>query len=150
MEQNLLLFVAAETASGLQPLLWVQRLVDTLEALGITTGWAFARANGSQARMSDYQEVIFDKLLSIQQEHPNLIAPGIDILEDYGLARSFRRGATTQAQNKGVSEPDINWISRWGKEDKNGSTPYFQGNMRVHYSDQKQMAATFLRFSRAL
>ena len=150
MEQNLLLFVAAETRSGLRPLLWADRLVETLASLQLVSGWAFQRDDGSPQQMSDFEEVIFDKLLQVQTERPDLIDPAIDVCEDFGLARSFRRGATTQAQNQRVSETDINWISRWGREGDSGKSPYFQGNMRIHYSDQRQMAATFLRFSQAL
>jgi hypothetical protein len=150
MDQNLLLFVAAETRSGLKPLVWSDRLIDTLALCGVNSGWAFQQANGAPQRMSEFEDVIFEGLSRVQTDRPDLIDPGIDVMEDYGLARSFRRGATTQAQNQKVSESDINWISRWGKETESGKSPYFQGNMRVHYSDQKQMAATFLRFSQAL
>jgi hypothetical protein len=150
MEQNLLLFVAAETQSGLKPLLWANRLVETLESVGVVKGWAFQRSDGSPQHMSDFEEAIFDRLLQVQTDRPDLIDPGIDVLEAFGLARSFRRGATTHAQNQRVSESDINWISRWGKQGDNEKSPYFQGNMRVRYSDKGQMAKTFLRFSQAL
>jgi hypothetical protein len=39
--------------------------------------------------MSDFEEKIFDKLLAIQEERPDLIAAEIDVLDAYGLARSF-------------------------------------------------------------
>jgi len=42
-----------------------------------------------QAKMSDFEEKIFDKLLAIQEERPDLIAAEIDVLDAYGLARSF-------------------------------------------------------------
>jgi hypothetical protein len=150
MEQNLLLFVAKTTHSGLQPLRWVNRLVAVLADAGITTGWAFQRADGEQAQMADFEDSIFDKLLEIQTENPGLIPKELDVRESFGLARMFRRGATTRAQNQKVSESDIDWINRWGRQASGDPTPYFQGNMRVHYSDQRQMVQTFLRFSLAL
>jgi hypothetical protein len=40
-------------------------------------------------------------LISSEPDMAHLFADGIDILEDYHLARSFRRGATTRATNAG-------------------------------------------------
>jgi hypothetical protein len=148
-EQKLLLFVAAETASGLKPLLWTTRLIDVLSSQEITQGWLFQDKEGRQRRMSYFEEPVLDRIAAIQTRRPDLIQPKIDVYEDYGLARSFRRGATTRAQNSGVSGPDIDYINRWSTA-LEGPQPYFSGNMRVHYSDQAQMVETFLRFSLAL
>lgn len=90
MDQNLLLFVAAETASGLKPLLWVDRLITSLEDQGVTSGWAFQDKNGRQLKMSSFEEQIFEILGEIQEDRPDLISEKIDVMEDYGLARSFR------------------------------------------------------------
>ena len=70
----------------------------------------------------------------------------MDIMEDYHLARSLRRGANTRATNAGVSQPHIDWIYRWNTEGEE----LIDGPMRVIYSDRKQMLEAFLRFSRAL
>ena len=67
-------------------------------------------------------------------------------MEDYHLARSLRRGATTRATNVGVSQPDIDWISRWNTVGEE----LIDGPIRVIDFDRKQMLETFLRFSRAL
>ena len=101
--------------------------------------------------MSDYEDCIFTMLENIQEE-TKLIDKEVDIRDAYGMARSFRRGSVARAQNMEVSSSDVEWIARWNSGDgtKDGATPYFQGDMRVHYSDQKQMAKTFLRFSQAL
>ena len=149
MDQCLLLFVAAETASGLKPLLWTDRLVDLMEQRGVVSGWAFADERGRQLPMSAFEDTIFDLLLETQSQRPDLIPEGIEVCEDYGLARSFRRGATTRAENCGVPETLIDYMNRW-KESKDGGDPYFQGSMRVHCADQRQMAEKFLKFSRPL
>ena len=99
--------------------------------------------------MSALEEPIFGLLEEIQTERPDLIPEGIDIRDAYGLARSFRRGATTRAENRGVSEALIDYFNRW-KQSKDADEPYFQGNMRVHYADQRQMAEKFIKFSRPL
>jgi hypothetical protein len=149
MDQNMLLFIAAETASGLQPLKWVDRLVGSLEERGVTTGWLFQDEEGHQLKMSTFEEEVFGMLEEIQMDRPDLIAPELQIREDFGLARSFRRGATTRAQNAKVDKSVIDYINRW-KEGRDGDTPYFQGGMRVHYADQRQMAETLMQYSLAL
>jgi hypothetical protein len=70
----------------------------------------------------------------------------MDIMEDYHLARSLRRGATTRATNAGVSQSDIDWINRWNTEGEE----LIKGLMRVIYSDRKQMLEAFLCFSQVL
>jgi len=76
----------------------------------------------------------------------SLFAPDIDILEDYQLAHSLRRGATMQATNAKVLGPDIDWINCWNT----GGLEVVTDPMRVIYSDQKQILETFLCFSLAL
>jgi hypothetical protein len=149
MDQNLLVYVAAETASGLKPLLWVDRLINLLEGTGIVSGWLFQGPDGEQLKMRHFEERVFEKLLDIQSDCPHLIPGELDVYEAFGLARSFRRGATTRAQNCGVSQPDIDWINRW-RSSEGADDAYFSGDMRVHYSDTRQMTQTFLRFSLAL
>ena len=96
--------------------------------------------------MTLFEEPFYDPLLEIQAMPNSPIENDIDVINEYHLARSFRRGATTHAQNQGVSEPDIDWINRWGS----GKEQVVTGPMRVVYSEKKQLVRTFLRFSRAL
>jgi hypothetical protein len=149
MDQNLLLFMAKRTQSGLEPMLWIDRLIDELELWNITTGWAFQREDESPMRLSDFQDVILDLLLEIQKESPELIDPDIDVRDAYGLARSFRRGSVTRAENCQVDAKLIEYMNRW-ITNKRKDQPYFQGDMRIHYGDQRQMAKKFLPYSQAL
>ena len=96
--------------------------------------------------MSSFSDEFYRVLLAIREEDSSLFEPTMDIMEDYHLARSLCRGATTRATNAGVSQPDIDWINRWNT----AGEELIDGPMRVIYSDQKQMLETFLRFSRAL
>jgi hypothetical protein len=143
--QDVLIPIAFQTASNLQPGLWAQRLVAELERDGITTGWAFRRNYHEQARMSDFDDDFYERLFRIQMSEPHLFTEGIEILEDYNIARSFRRGATTRATAAGVASSDIDYINRWNiGADSTG------GPMRVLYADKTQLTSTFLRFSLAL
>jgi hypothetical protein len=143
-QRSILIPVAYETASGLLPGLWAERLVQVLEAVGIRTGWAFQNADGEQLPMSSFSERFYGLLLEIQEEAPELFPGEMDILEDFHLSRSHRRGATTRATEAGVAGSDIDWINRWNVG-TDGSGP-----MRVVYSDRTQLMEVFLRFSRAL
>ena len=145
-EKKILVFLSAVSVSGLQPGLWVNRLVRTLEMLGILSGWLFQASHGDQRSMSSFSEEFYRVLFAIRDEDSSLFEVTMDIMEDYHLARSLRRGATTRATNAGVSQPDIDWINRWNTEGEE----LIDGPMRVIYSDRKQMLETFLRFSRAL
>lgn len=148
-EVRILIFTAAETASGLKPGLWVSRLVDIIDKSGSRrTGWLFQDKDGSQKKMSAFEDDFYDRLFDIkdQDEDHRLFEPGVNILSDFHLARSFRRGATTRATNAGVSGTDIDWINRWNT----GGSETISGPMRVVYTDRKQLLKTFLRFSSAL
>jgi len=95
--------------------------------------------------MRSFEESIFGKLREIQVDRPDyLISLGLYVTEEFGLAQSFRRGAATAVQNAGVTEADINWICRWKKGGGDGTSPYFQGCMRIHYSDTRQMTRMLL------
>ena len=144
--KKILVFVAIETASGLKPALWIQRLVDVLDGLDIRSGWLFQGSDGAQLRMADLNERFHDILLRLQGERPDLFEPGMDPLRDFDLLRTLRRGATTRATNAGVPGTDIDWINRWNT----GGEELESGPMRVIYSDRKQLLETFLRFSLAL
>jgi hypothetical protein len=125
--------------------LWAERLVEVLEAAGIRTGWAFQDAEGDQRSMSYFNEMFNQLLLEIQGTSPELFPGELDIVEDFHLSQSQRRGATTRATEAGVSGSDIDWINRWNEGRGQESGP-----MRVVYSDRTQLMEVFLRFSRAL
>jgi hypothetical protein len=110
--QRHIIDIAWETSSGLRPGLWAMRIIDTLEKCGTREGWVFQRS-GKQMRMSEFGPYFFDMLLQIQKDRPDLIHPDIDLLEDFGLARSERRGATTRAQIAKVLKDIIHWVNRW-------------------------------------
>jgi hypothetical protein len=94
--------LAWETASGLQPGLWVSRLVRLKVFQGLLRGPAFSNRRGQPLDSRWLELELLDRLHAIQGEHPDLIAADVNVHEDYGISRSFRRGATTEARNRGV------------------------------------------------
>jgi hypothetical protein len=90
-------------------------LINALEALGVTTGWAYQR-EGRQMNMSEFSEESYNFFMEIQKNRPDLIESDIDVLEAFGMARSARsarRGANTRAQSANVSQDIIECMNRW-------------------------------------
>lgn len=137
--------IAYETRSGLRPGVWVGRLLGCLDDAGVETGWLFQTATGQQKAMADFEAKFYELLLQVQAADPSLFAEGIDIMEDYSLTRSHRRGATTRATAAGVSKADIEWVNRWNVGADPGGAP-----MAVMYADRSMLLDTYLRFSTAL
>ena len=148
-EKYHLLFMPPVTASGLKCRDRMERLVEQRAIEGNFRGAAFAGTDGQPLHSGTLETYILEILVGIQKRHPEIIDPSVDVFEEMGISRSFRRGATTHARNMGVSEPDIDTINRWRKfEAAQGRRPAMP--MRDHYSEKVQMLETFLRFPRAL
>ena len=137
--QRRIIDIAWETSSGLKPGLWDVRLIDTLENCGVRYGSAFQRS-GNQMRMLEFVPYFFDMLLEVQRDRPDLIHSDIYVLEEFGLARSERRGATTRAQIFKVPKDIIDWVNIWNI----GEGDVVHGPIRVVYSERKQMTEIFL------
>ena len=78
-----------------------------------------------------------------------MIPPDVNVQEEYGISRSFRRGATTHAKKQKVSKMDIDAANRW-RNVENAQGRKINQPMRDHYSEVSQMTPTLLRFSQAL
>ena len=142
---------AATTSSKLRPWLWTLRYVKCLEEHGIVDGWGIRNPTNMdcQGCSTDFNDVFHHRLLMIQELRPEIISPDIDVVRDYGLSRSCRRGSNTHARNQGVAEPDIEVQMHWaGKEGKNGKR--LQQKMCDNYTDFRQAIPTLLRYSKAL
>jgi hypothetical protein len=109
--------IAATTSSGLPNLRWARRMVEKMESLGKTTGYLFVNEKtGRRAECSLYKPDVFEKLEEIQRLHPELIEPGCEVNEEFGMQRSFRRGFDSECRNRGISDSDINSMCRWQVE----------------------------------
>jgi hypothetical protein len=141
--------LSSTTSSGLQVELWVHRLVQGQAHFQRFQGPAFRTHSGSPAFTRDFELDILDRLHSIQQQHPELIPPDVQVYEEYGLSRSFRRGSTSEARSRGVQDSDVNLINRWRTFDNSqGRHPRF--SMANHYSDIRLLIPALLRYSAAL
>jgi hypothetical protein len=145
---QLLCMIAATTASGLRPLMGTKRLLATLDRVGLKSDWLFQEDDwcGLRRSMASFNDEFYDFMLDIQRRSPELIEEETDMLDNFHLARSFRRGATARAQLAEVPPSVVEWVNRWGI----GTEILVTGPMRIIYSERKLMLSHFLGFSRAL
>ena len=137
------------TQSGLQVELWVRRLVTSHEALHHCQGPAFRTKSGAPATSLAFELDILDRLHLVQQESPELIPADVQVYEEFGLRRSFRRGSTSEARSRNVAESDVNLANRW-RTFENAKGRYPRLNMQDHYSDIRLLIPALLRYSSAL
>ena len=141
--------LAARTKSGLDVKKWIGRLLEVRAAEGRKHGPAFGDANGVVDKSSVYEGEILDRLAAIQQKHPKLIGKDVDVYEEYGISRSFRRGATSEARARGVHPDDVDMANRW-RNVENAKGKKARMKMRDHYSDIRLMVPKLILFSAAL
>jgi hypothetical protein len=90
-----------------------------------------------------------EALQTIKNSQPGVIPEKVDCYEDFGVSRSFRRGATSTARVRGVNDKQIDLINRWRKfEGARGRMPALP--MQDHYSDIKILIPEMVKFSQAL
>jgi hypothetical protein len=141
--------LSATTHSGLQVKLWIERLLEVRQRDGRLSGPAFCNKLGQLIHPSVYQEEFAERLHLIQGRKPGLIPPDVDILEDFGISRSFRRGSTSTARTRGVDDKSVELINRWRKfENARGKRPALP--MREHYSDIAILVPELIKYSEAL
>ena len=141
--------MVAETKSGLPVKRWIHRLLGVQAEKGLEKGPAFTDDRGNMVAARDYEVEILERLKTIQERYPELIPADVDVFEEYGISRSFRRGGTSTARARGVNGDDVDIINRWRNfENAKGHRPRMK--MRDHYSDIRLMIPSLIRFSHAL
>jgi hypothetical protein len=141
--------LGATTSLGLQIRVWVTRLVTVMEESGQRRGPAFGDSEGQIMSARVLEEALMERLQAVKDKRPVVIPGDVDCYEDYGRSRSFRRGATSLAQARGVLEKLIDLINRWRKfEGAKGRRPAMA--MQDHYSDIEIMIPELVKFSSSL
>ncbi len=105
--------IAAVTASGIQPLMWITRLLESRANSGQMHYPAFGDTQGNLLNPGDLEVRLLDCLQQIQLQHPELTSAHIIVHEEYGTSHSFRRGTTSEARARGVHPDDIDLVNRW-------------------------------------
>jgi hypothetical protein len=102
--------LASCTSSGLPVKQWVECLAATKEKLGLFQGPVFGDTLGRILKPKLIEIAMIDKL---QHTHHGLISLDIDIFEEFGISRSFQRGAMPTACTRGVQDKHMDLINRW-------------------------------------
>ena len=89
-----LLCIVDSTPRGLQPRKWIGRLLEIHRELGITNGHFFRDTNGLRLRAHHFEPRFFDRLEMVKMSRPQLLSSVDNIKDEFGVSRSFRRGAT--------------------------------------------------------
>lgn len=136
----------AVTRSGLRVKEWVDRLIEVRRVQGCVKGPAFADPRTGGVPVDWYEREILERFQWIQQRRPDIIPPEVQVLEEFGLSRSFRRGATSEARARGTDKDDVDLTNRWRSfEGAKGKRPRMA--MRDHYSDIRLLIPALIRFS---
>jgi len=141
--------VLVTTPRGLEPGKWVKRVLDSYEQINVVSGYMFRNPDGTKMKAKEMEPRFHDRLFCIQREQPRLISPELDAVEEYGVSRSFRRGATSDVTNQGAPPHVIELNGRWRKSYQSGaSRPSV--TIREHYTDVRLTLNTLLAFSKYL
>ena len=145
-----LLPIVNVTRSGLEPRRWIERAVRSCEQMGYSRGPLFRDLEtGGKLKSSVFEPRLFQRLITVQNTRPDLIGAGVDIEEQYGVSRSFRRGATSRAADM-LLPPDItNANNRWRTVEQSGARQTSM-TMKDHYTDVRLALNLLLQFSAAM
>jgi hypothetical protein len=83
--------------------------------MGIHNGPLFRDPKGQPLRASAMEDAFFNRLEQTQMNRPDLIPQDLIVSEEFGIYRSFCRGATSEAVNHLSSSPTIDGV-RWKEQ----------------------------------
>ena len=145
--------IVSISRTGIEFRWWLEQLLICLDKEGKLGqgGPAFCNSNGTLIKGSRLEGIIVDTMVSIQddQEGDSPFPKSLNIPEDFGIYRSFRRGATTEATDQNISEFTIKLVNRWERYERaRGRLP----NMGImeHYLEVSGLVRKILSFSASL
>ena len=124
--------ITTRSNSGLVIGKWLERVIAFRESKGVIKGYFFTNHKEEMMRAKNLKVDILDRIVIIQQRYPELIRPGVEVYDEYRLSKSFRRGSNSVAQNRGISNGDIDYNNRWRKVVRSGARK-LKLCMREHY-----------------
>ena len=154
-ETKYIFVLSCETASKFPAniLKWTERICKLRRREGRESGWMFAHKEGpkkgKQLPMTFLEGNLMEVLDEIQETRSDLIPRELDIREEYGVFRSFRRGATTEAGNKRVRKTTIELNNSWRKQEASRGK-HVTADMVTYYTEIMLAKDSRLDFSRAL
>jgi len=141
--------LVAQTSSGIPIKKWVTCLVERQERRGYYRGPLFGDRSGQVVKPKIIELELMDKLQRVQNTRRGIIPEDVDVYEDFGISRSFRRGSTSTARTRGVDDKTVTLINRWRSfEQARGRRPAM--SMKDHYSEIQILLPELIRYSLAL
>jgi len=141
--------MAAVTNTGLQPRRWGIRVIEGYKSLNIQSGPVWRNSKGKQGKMADWEGPILDKIKEVQDKYPHLIDPAVNVYDEYGLSRSFRRGSNTHLRNLNLQNVQdiVDDNNRWRKFDRaKGRMPGM--GMSDYYTEIRQAMPRLILYSK--
>ena len=130
--------LATKTCSGLGVLIWFQRMLSWYKRKNITRGPVFRDERGNRYCAVYHELAILTQFEWLQANVDDLILLNVNVIEDMGVGRGFRRGSSGQAVIQGVSRPLIDMNNRWSIwAQAKGKTMNL--SMSAHYLDIRLM-----------
>ena len=152
------LALAEVTRSGIDIKRWVRRAIEWYTRKGVVHGPVFrsekamlnlGAERSERASLSQFADVILPVFERIRMESSDLIPDTVDVYGSYGMSRSFRRGADTEAIARGYSQPLIDLNCRWRTiESAKGKRPRMR--MSMHYAQAVLLLDKLIEFSAGL
>ena len=140
---------AHELKSGITIMLWFWRTLGLLKSHNQGTGPLFRNEKNKRASVAELDVLLHAIMVQVQNKWPNVIPNHVRVHEEYSSLRSFRRGATAEAQNAGIPEDVITANSHWRKHCRSrGSLPLM--SMMERYTDAKANVPALIHFSGGL
>ncbi len=119
------------------------------ERRGYFRGPLFGDRSGQVVKLKIIELELMDKLHRVKNTRRGIIPEDVDVYEDFGISRSFRRGSTSTARTRGVDDKTVTLINRWHSfEQARGRRPAM--SMKDHYSDIQILLPELIRYSLAL
>ena len=132
------------TQSGIQLRWWLEKVMAVRAEEGCRRGPAFGYRDGSVATLAEYDAILHEFLLELQEEEHSPISSSDDIFKLYGFFRSFRKAAEGRAQEAALDKTIMAAMNRWRIwELAHGQQPEL-GCIVEHYTDAlSQLAQTW-------
>ena len=102
-----------------------------------------------RADLTDFDIESLERIARVKSLFPELILSSINVQEEYGLPRSFRRGSNSETLNRGVSKVVIDRNNRWRKVKKAGARKA-KILTRNHYTEVLVSLKRYLEYYQAL
>ena len=135
------------SGTGLEPGVWMRRLIDIRSEESDNSGRIFFRGV-TPTKLSQYEADFYDILFRVQAGS-DAIGNQVDIADTYGIMRSSRRGATAHARNMKVGKDVIEAVHRWRREAFGGAGVSIRLDLIDVYTSLDALSPTLLEYSNA-